>query len=129
MRVLVVDDSEDILGAFSKVLQLQGAIVTCKGSAQAAIDAARHGSFDLVLSDIAMPGMDGYELIRTLRALPAMANVPAIALTGFGRVHDKSEARQAGYDGHLTKPVAVTALKAEIARVMSERAARGRSTA
>jgi two-component system CheB/CheR fusion protein len=129
MRVLVVDDSEDILGAFSKVLQLQGAIVTCKGSAQAAIDAARHGSFDLVLSDIAMPGMDGYELIRTLRALPAMANVPAIALTGFGRVHDKSEARQAGYDGHLTKPVAVTALKAEIARVMSERAARGKSTA
>ncbi|WP_269502947.1 chemotaxis protein CheB [Burkholderia sp. IMCC1007] len=128
MRVLVVDDSEDMLSAFCKVLQFEGAIVTSEGSAKAAIDAARNGHFDLVLSDIAMPGMDGYQLIKVLRTFPSMADVPAIALTGFGRAHDKTEARAAGYDGHLTKPVAVRALKDEIARVMSHRSG-GRSVA
>jgi two-component system, chemotaxis family, CheB/CheR fusion protein len=67
--------------------------------------AAESSDFDLILSDISMPGMDGYEFLRALREKPHHATTPAIALTGFGRTEDVEKARQAGFTTHLTKPV------------------------
>lgn len=68
------------------------------------------------MSDIAMPDIDGYELIARLRRIPGMAHVPAIAFTGFGRAQDRANALRAGYDGHLAKPVSVPVLLDEMMR-------------
>lgn len=67
--------------------------------------AAQSSEFDLVISDISMPGMDGYEFLRSLRANPRYERTPAIALTGFGRDEDIELSRQAGFTTHLTKPI------------------------
>jgi two-component system, chemotaxis family, CheB/CheR fusion protein len=74
-------------------------------SGEDALAAAEAAQFDLIVSDISMPGMDGYELIRRLRAMVAYAEVPAIALTGFGRDEDVRRAQQAGFTTQLTKPL------------------------
>ena len=76
--------------------------------------------FDLILSDIAMPDMSGYELIEALRKRPNMAKVPAIALTGFGRDQDAARALRAGFDAHLGKPVTFSALLHVIGATMQQ---------
>ncbi|MGT2477285.1 CheR family methyltransferase [Paraburkholderia terrae] len=110
LRILLVDDSEEGLEAFRALLELEGAQVRPERSGLDALAAAREGQFDLILSDIGMPGMSGYELIGELRKLPGMHSVPAFALTGFGRQSDALEAVHAGFDAHLGKPVSLHAL-------------------
>ncbi|MEO8249118.1 MAG: PAS domain-containing protein, partial [Burkholderiales bacterium] len=111
LRILVVDDSEDALVSFTALLQLEGAEVTAAGSgADALAAAAEAASFDLILSDIAMPEMDGYVLIAKLRALETTRAVPAVALTGFGRPADVQRALAAGFNAHLGKPVVIDEL-------------------
>ncbi|MFP3589256.1 response regulator, partial [Paraburkholderia sp. SIMBA_055] len=87
------------------LLEIEGAQVTVESSAQKALALAVDRQFDLILSDIAMPGMSGYDLIEALRKQSNMAKVPAIALTGFGREQDAARALRAGFDAHLGKPV------------------------
>ncbi len=113
MRILLVDDATESLQAFRSLLELEGAQTSGKG----ALDAASKQPFDLVLSDIGMPDMDGYELIAALRKLPAMESVPALALTGFGRPQDVTRAIRAGCDGHLSKPASLQALLDRIAAI------------
>ncbi|WP_144109444.1 CheR family methyltransferase [Paraburkholderia sp. BCC1886] len=117
MRILLVDDAVESLQAFQGLLELEGAQVSPQTNGAAALAAAGAQTFDLILSDIGMPGMDGYELIGKLRKLAATATVPALALTGFGRPQDATRAIRAGYDGHLGKPVSLPALLDMIARV------------
>ncbi|MFM0339709.1 hybrid sensor histidine kinase/response regulator [Paraburkholderia fungorum] len=117
MRILLVDDAIESLQAFQSLLGLEGAQVYPQTNGAAALAAAEQQSFELILSDIGMPGMDGYELIAALRKLPGTATVPALALTGFGRPQDATRAIRAGYDGHLGKPVSPQALLDKIARV------------
>jgi two-component system CheB/CheR fusion protein len=116
MRILLVDDAVESLQAFQSLLELEGAQVWPQTSGADALAVAAQQPFDLILSDIGMPGMDGYELIAALRKLPATAAVPALALTGFGRSQDATRAIRAGYDGHLGKPVSLQALLDKIAR-------------
>ncbi|MFM0235036.1 chemotaxis protein CheB [Paraburkholderia sediminicola] len=116
MRILLVDDAVESLQAFQSLLELEGAQVWPQTNGADALAVAAHQPFDLILSDIGMPGMDGYELIAALRKLPATASVPALALTGFGRPQDATRAIRAGYDGHLGKPVSLQALLDKIAR-------------
>jgi two-component system CheB/CheR fusion protein len=118
LRVLLVDDSPDTLDAFRTLLEMEGAKVRAELSAKAALAAAAEAEagFDLILSDIGMPGMSGYELIAELRKLSRTATTPAIALTGFGRGKDVSEALQAGFDAHVGKPVSLAALLAAISQ-------------
>ena len=116
MRILLVDDAVESLQAFQGLLEMEGAQVWPQTNGAAALAVAAHQTFDLILSDIGMPGMDGYELIAALRKLPATAAVPALALTGFGRPQDATRAIRAGYDGHLGKPVSLQALLDKIAR-------------
>ena len=122
LRVLVVDDTVDTREAFAMLLQLEGAHVTAAGSGAQAIAAAQAQPFDLLLSDIAMPGMDGYQLIRELRAMEGPnANVGAIALTGFSRSEDAERALAAGYDAHLPKPVAIDRLYELVEQLIARR--------
>ncbi|SFU23985.1 two-component system, chemotaxis family, CheB/CheR fusion protein [Paraburkholderia aspalathi] len=121
LRVLLVDDSAEGLEGFRALLEMEGAQVRPEPGGKSALAAAKETQFDLVLSDIGMPGMSGYDLIAELRKLPQTATIPAIALTGFGRNKDEAEALQAGFDAHLGKPVSLHALLAAIADIRSRR--------
>jgi CheY-like chemotaxis protein/two-component sensor histidine kinase len=108
VRILVVDDDSDSLELLRLVLSGAGARVTAVRSAQDALDA--RGPFDLVISDIEMPEMDGYSLIRRVRSGDGAREVPAIALTAHARAEDAQLAIRAGYQQHLRKPVEPAAL-------------------
>jgi two-component system CheB/CheR fusion protein len=114
LRVLLVDDSLEGLEGFRTLLELEGTQVRAESSPEAALAVATESEFDLILSDIGMPTMSGYELIAKLRELPACKTIPAIALTGFGREQDAAEALRAGFDAHLGKPVSLSALLSAI---------------
>jgi two-component system CheB/CheR fusion protein len=118
LHLLVVDDAVDALESFSALLRLEGAEVTAVSSAQQALAALETaGRVDVILSDVAMPEMDGYELIRRVRADPRTERLPAIALTGFGRSEDAHRALTAGFDAHLAKPVQIEHLVVALQRV------------
>ncbi|MBY4897450.1 chemotaxis protein CheB [Cupriavidus sp. AU9028] len=110
LRILLVDDTEDTLEGFSALLTLEGADVVTANSGEAALEQAQRQTFDLLLSDIGMPGMDGYELLGRLRQQPATSNLMAVALTGLGRQRDIQRVREAGFAAHISKPVALTEL-------------------
>jgi CheY-like chemotaxis protein len=105
LHVLVVDDSPDITDMLAAVLRLSGYDVSTAHSATGALDVARERRFDLVISDISMPGMNGYELARLLRALPEYVAVPMVAVTGFAMYDDRDRALEAGFNTHLSKPI------------------------
>jgi PAS domain S-box-containing protein len=108
--ILVVDDSPETTDMLSKLLQLEGAFVESARSGSEALEIAAKKRFDLIVSDISMPEMDGYELLRGLRQFPEMAEVPAVALTGYGRTIDIDRARSEGFAEHLTKPLDIDKL-------------------
>ena len=110
MNVLVVDDSEDTTEMVRHLLEMGGATVTAVTSGFEALRIARDRQFDVVLSDISMPGMDGFEFLNKLHALPGHHDLPAIALTGFGRPEDVQRAHAEGFYAHLTKPFDIEAL-------------------
>lgn len=124
LQVLAVDDTLDALESFASLLRLEGAEVTAVTSASAALGAIERGHYDVLLSDVAMPGMDGYELIATLRENAVTRDLPAIALTGFGRPQDAEKALAAGFDAHLAKPVVVEELLQTVARLLVLRRSR-----
>jgi PAS domain S-box-containing protein len=110
VRILVVDDSEDALEMLRALLELDGATVTTATSGANALGIAADNAFDLVVSDISMPGMDGFEFLNRLRAMPNHRQVPAVALTGFGRDEDRKRAKKEGFLSHITKPLNVDSL-------------------
>ena len=104
MEVLVVDDSEDTTEMVRHLLEIGGASVCAATSGSEALRFARERDFDVVLSDISMPEMDGFEFLSRLRELPGKEDLPAVALTGFGRPEDVQRAIDQGFYAHLTKP-------------------------
>lgn len=109
-RALVVDDSLDIAEMLAAMLRHAGYDATTAYSAQDALTAAFSQHFDVIVSDIGMPGMNGYELARALRAAPEYQSVPMVAVTGFAMYDDRDRALEAGFNHHLSKPVDPTAL-------------------
>jgi len=107
LRVLVVDDDRDALELATAILSAAGAIVRTCGSAGEALLAVQRWRPDVLVSDIEMPGEDGYALIREVRALDAGhgGTTPAVALTAYGRTQDRMLSLSAGYDMHVPKPV------------------------
>ena len=103
--VLVVDDTPDIALMLACVLEKAGYRARPVFSASEALDAARSEHFDAIISDIGLPGMNGYELAKELRALQEYVSTPLIAVTGFSEYVDQKNAFDAGFDAHLTKPV------------------------
>ncbi len=106
VTALVVDDEADARVLLSTMLQQWGARVIAVGSADEALEVLGGLRPDILVSDIAMPGKDGYDLITALRALPSeRATVPALAVTAFARREDEDRALRAGFQVHLAKPV------------------------
>lgn len=104
-RVLVVDDAPDVLEMFGMMLRISGYEVTVATSAKEALDEAAAAQFDIIVSDIGMPEMNGYELCKRLRAFPGYKSVPMIAVTGFAQYKDRDQALASGFNEYLTKPV------------------------
>ena len=107
VHVLVVDDDEQSRAIVAEYLQSHRASVRTAASAAEAFELLQHEPAHVLLADIAMPGEDGYALIRRLRACPrsAVASIPAAALTAFARDEDRQQALQAGFQLHLSKPI------------------------
>jgi CheY-like chemotaxis protein len=110
-RVLVVDDNRDAAESLGMVLHLLGAQVHVVCSGPDALEALGTHRPAVVLLDIGMPGMDGYEVARRIREQPDFRDVTLVALTGWGQEEDRRRSRTAGFDYHLVKPADVTALK------------------
>jgi two-component system CheB/CheR fusion protein len=117
LAILLVDDSRENGEALAELLELEDARVTVETSAAAAVARARAEAFDVIISDIDMPGGDGYGMLREIRTGGASARTPAIAYSGYGSPADLERSRQAGFAGHVTKPTDIENLAAEILRV------------
>lgn len=122
IRVLVVDDELDSREFTAMVLEECGAVVVAAASVTEALAAFAKSSFDVLVSDIGMPEEDGYSLIAKIREMKQAGKIPAVALTAYARIEDKSKAISAGFEMHLSKPVE----PAELATVVASLASRVR---
>jgi CheY-like chemotaxis protein len=104
-RALVVDDAPDVTEMIATFLQHAGYDAVMAFSAAEALEAARAEHFEVIVSDIGMPGMNGYDLAVALRALPEYRSVPLIAVTGFSMYDDRGRALECGFNAHMTKPI------------------------
>lgn len=105
-RVLLIDDRRDVLLPLKKMLKLYGQEVETADSGRSGLEKARDFQPEIVLCDIGLPDLDGYEVARALRADPALRSVYLVAVTGYGQEEDRRRALQSGFDYHVTKPVA-----------------------
>lgn len=105
LNILIADDNVDLTASFAEVLSSYGHQVEVVHDGVAAVQAARTRMPDVALLDIGMPGLDGYEVARQLRADPALRGIHLVAITGWGRDADREAAQAAGFDRHLLKPV------------------------
>jgi CheY-like chemotaxis protein len=118
-RILVVDDHRDSAESLAMVLRLSGHDVrTARDGRQAIVEAEVYQP-DLVLLDIGLPGLDGYEVARRLRATPLAGHFKLVALSGYTREEDRREAFSAGFDHYLIKPVDFDALQKLLATLES----------
>ncbi|HYX31536.1 MAG TPA: response regulator [Oligoflexus sp.] len=115
LRVLAVDDSPDNLFLVKNFLAKSGALVTTAGDGRHAIDLASAQPFDIILLDIQMPEMDGYQVFQTLRA--NSFKKPIVALTAHAMVDERQHTQRAGFNAHLTKPLDALELVATVARL------------
>jgi signal transduction histidine kinase/ActR/RegA family two-component response regulator len=109
-HVLLVEDAPDTLEMLRVVFETRGYTVTACATPEEALRVAVSGRFDIIVSDIGLPRIDGYELIRRLHALPHLSGVPALALTGYAAPRDAENALEAGFEAHVPKPVDPSAL-------------------
>jgi CheY-like chemotaxis protein len=110
-KILLVDDNQSATHMMSRLLDKLGQQVQTASSAAAALDQMPSFAPDFVISDIAMPGMSGYDLARRIRELDLPQRPYLVAITGYGQESDRQQALAAGFDKHLTKPVGVAALE------------------
>jgi len=127
VSVLLVDDAPDVRAATARLLQKAGARMVVAASALEALHLLQRKPPDVILSDIGMPDIDGYELLRRVRQLrPEQGgNTPAAAFTAYTRPEDVADALAAGYQVHLAKPVSPTALVAAVAALVASGSQRG----
>jgi CheY-like chemotaxis protein len=117
--ILVVDDNDAGQLLVSTVLQLEGFEIEGAGSAKEVLECLRRRTPDLILMDVQLPGQDGLALTRQLKADPATAAIPIIALTAYAMAGDREQALAAGCAGYITKPIDTRNLGAQIRRFLS----------
>ena len=105
LRILVVDDNQDSASSMTLLLQLHGHDVVVANNGEAALGLAGEHHPDVILLDIGMPGMNGYDVARKLRSQAAFADTLLVAITGYGRASDVQQTHAAGFDHHMVKPV------------------------
>jgi CheY-like chemotaxis protein len=119
LRILVTDDNIDAADSLAALLEAGGHAVRTAYDGEQALRLAPEFAPELAFLDIGMPGMDGYQTARALRALPQLAGLRLVALTGWGAREDRARSREAGFDAHLLKPAAPEQLAAILAGVNS----------
>jgi CheY-like chemotaxis protein len=124
-HVLLVEDGADAREILRMILEQSGYLVTCAADGPGGVEAALRCRPAVALVDIGLPGYDGYEVARKIRAAPAGASVLLVALTGYGQPADRRRAEEAGFDLHLVKPVDPARLVALIAGALREPTRRG----
>jgi len=112
LRVLVVDDNVDTAESLTMLLKLYGHEVWPAHTGPKALEVAQAEQPDVILLDIGLPGMDGYEVARHLREQQGMEGATLIAMTGYGQEADRRRSAEAGFDHHLVKPVDPAKLQA-----------------
>jgi CheY-like chemotaxis protein len=115
-RILVVDDHRDAARILGLLLDSLGYDVKTANDGQQALDAMSAFRPEIVFLDIGLPSLDGYEVARRVRETPGLRHTRLIALTGWSHADDRQRVRDAGFDQHLVKPVAVKTLKEVLAR-------------
>jgi len=115
-RVLIVEDNADAGQMLRDVLEILGHDAAVVETAAAALDFLHTRGADVVLCDLGLPDMSGYDLVRIVRGDAALRTIPVVALTGYGQPEDRKRTAEAGFDDHLTKPVNVEALNAVLDR-------------
>lgn len=108
--ILIVDDNADAATSLATLLSLEGHDTSVAPDGPSALSTIEASAPDVVLLDIGLPGMDGYEVARRVCQQPRLSKVKLVALTGWGQDHDRKLAKAAGFDHHLTKPVEPTEL-------------------
>jgi CheY-like chemotaxis protein len=114
IRVLVVDDNRDAAETLAVLMRLEGHTVAIAFDGATALSEAARSQPQVVLLDIGMPGMNGYEVARELRAREATKSTVIVAITGYGQPEDRARAAEAGFTDHLTKPIAAEKLFAVV---------------
>jgi CheY-like chemotaxis protein len=114
-RILVVDDNQDAATSLGMLLRVLGNDVRVAGDGPSALEIFKSFAPAVVLLDLGMPGMSGYEVAQRLRELQRSRNLKLVALTGWGQEDDRRRTREAGFDHHLVKPVNVDALEVLLA--------------
>jgi two-component system CheB/CheR fusion protein len=105
-KILLVDDSRDVMEVLRMLLEMEDAHVEAFSDPLLALKAAKEGNYDVIISDIGMPVMDGHALIQAIRQIAHHKYTPAIALTGYATSSDQKKTRQSGFNYHVSKPVA-----------------------
>ncbi len=117
-KILVADDNPASRELIREVLEMSGYDVIEAADGEEAVRRAREGAPDLVLVDIQMPRLDGFGVLRELRADEKFSGLRVVALTAFAMQGDRDRAMGAGFDGYITKPVEIAALRQEVRRFL-----------
>jgi PAS domain S-box-containing protein len=116
-RILIVEDNPDAGQTLRDLLEILGHDVAVAETAAQALDALHTRGADVVLCDLGLPDMSGYDLVRAIRGDASLRTLPVVALTGYGQPEDRQRTADAGFDDHLTKPVNIEALNAVLGRL------------
>jgi CheY-like chemotaxis protein len=118
--VLLVEDNEDNRVIVDAMLSHAGYRVLIATSGDAGVELARSAEPDVVLMDIALPGLDGWEATRRLKEDPATSGIPVVAFTAHAMAHDRERAMALGFDGYLTKPIEPREVLAAVERIVNQ---------
>lgn len=114
LRVMICEDAEDTRVLLAEMVQLRGHVVETAGDGESAIKSIVDGRFDVAVIDIGLPGISGYEVARAVRRHPSVPGIRLVALSGFASPDDQANAKSAGFDAWLTKPVKMDVLLAAL---------------
>jgi two-component system cell cycle response regulator DivK len=120
-KVLLVDDEPDNIEVVAESLEFYGMTVKTAENGQVGIDALKDFTPDLILLDLSMPVMDGWQTLRHLKSDPQTQSIPVLALSAHAILGDKERALAVGFDGYMTKPVSVPTLIQDLKAALSER--------
>lgn len=118
-KVLIVEDDRDNLSVATQLLEFYGAEVRSAENGQQGLELLAEYRPTLVLLDLSMPSMDGWQMLKRLRADPAMAHLPVIAVTAHAMDGDKQRVLEAGFNGYISKPFRITTFMEEIKRCLN----------
>src|SRR5581483_6868856 len=118
-RVLVLEDADDSRELFGMILRARGCVVSLAASVPQALEIAGRQRHDVVISDIGLPDIDGYEFVRRLRQMKGLERIPVIALSGYATEKDKRRSFEAGFDLHLAKPIEPDQIISSVHEVLS----------